>query len=204
MRRSCARAFAWRWPGSPSGIAGAVAAGRVMETLLHEVQPRDPAIFAGYGGAADRSDIAGLLYPCAPRRAAGSDARAAIRVVRGRWPPWRSTGIAQACRVPNQRVALALDRLFLARQPARACNGEKAEKALEIFASAFVAPNSFHLNGHPQGRDRSGKGRPLPRGLAVHRQAALFPDATGRAAGAHGREGVREFDVTNWVQRSAA
>jgi ABC-type antimicrobial peptide transport system permease subunit len=28
------------------GIAGALAAGRVMESLLHEVKPRDPAIFA--------------------------------------------------------------------------------------------------------------------------------------------------------------
>jgi alpha-L-fucosidase 2 len=36
---------------------------------------------------------------------------------------------------------------------ARAQNGAKAERALEVFATAFTLPNSFHCNG-----DQSGKG----------------------------------------------
>ena len=42
---------------------------------------------------------------------------------------------------------------WLASIAARAGNGERAEKALDIFASAFVLRNSFHANG-----DQSGKG----------------------------------------------
>jgi alpha-L-fucosidase 2 len=42
---------------------------------------------------------------------------------------------------------------WLASLAARACDGEKAAKALEIFASAFCLRNSFHCNG-----DQSGKG----------------------------------------------
>jgi ABC-type antimicrobial peptide transport system permease subunit len=42
LRQGMLLAFA----GFILGIAGAFAAGRVMESLLHEVQPRDPAIFA--------------------------------------------------------------------------------------------------------------------------------------------------------------
>ena len=36
---------------------------------------------------------------------------------------------------------------WLASLQARAGNGEKAAKALEIFSKAFCSPNSFHLNG---------------------------------------------------------
>jgi len=42
---------------------------------------------------------------------------------------------------------------WLANLAARARDGEKAEKALEIFATAFTLRNSFHCNG-----DQSGKG----------------------------------------------
>jgi alpha-L-fucosidase 2 len=42
---------------------------------------------------------------------------------------------------------------WLANISARARNGEKAEKALEIFSTAFCLRNSFHCNG-----DQSGKG----------------------------------------------
>ena len=42
---------------------------------------------------------------------------------------------------------------WLASMAARAHDGDKAEKALNIFATAFTLRNSFHLNG-----DQSGKG----------------------------------------------
>jgi alpha-L-fucosidase 2 len=42
---------------------------------------------------------------------------------------------------------------WLASLAARARNGDKAEKALEIFSTAFCLRNSFHCNG-----DQSGKG----------------------------------------------
>jgi hypothetical protein len=42
---------------------------------------------------------------------------------------------------------------WLANLAARARDGEKAERALEIFATAFTLRNSFHVNG-----DQSGKG----------------------------------------------
>jgi alpha-L-fucosidase 2 len=42
---------------------------------------------------------------------------------------------------------------WLANMAARARDGEKAEKALEIFSTAFCLRNSFHCNG-----DQSGKG----------------------------------------------
>lgn len=42
---------------------------------------------------------------------------------------------------------------WLASLQARAHDGEKAEKALEIFATAFTSRNTFHVNG-----DQSGKG----------------------------------------------
>jgi putative ABC transport system permease protein len=66
--------------GFAVGIAGALAAGRVLASLLHEVNPGDPAIFrrdrrlSGVGGAG------GLLSARAPRGAAGSDDGAAVRV----------------------------------------------------------------------------------------------------------------------------
>jgi putative ABC transport system permease protein len=59
------------------GIAGAIAAGRVMESLLHEVKPRDPAIFAA---AAVLLAVVTLLACYIPaRRAARLDPMRALR-----------------------------------------------------------------------------------------------------------------------------
>jgi len=44
---------------------------------------------------------------------------------------------------------------WLASQAARARDGDKAEKALEIFATAFTLRNSFHCNGDQSGRGYS-------------------------------------------------
>jgi putative ABC transport system permease protein len=63
--------------GFAAGIGGALAAGRVMESLLSEVQPRDPAIFAG---SAAFLAIVVLLACCLPaRRAARLDPLRALR-----------------------------------------------------------------------------------------------------------------------------
>src|SRR5579883_2977786 len=43
---------------------------------------------------------------------------------------------------------------WLSSLAARAGAGKKAEQALEIFATAFCSPNSFHLNGDQSGKDR--------------------------------------------------
>ncbi|MGA2275943.1 MAG: ABC transporter permease [Bryobacteraceae bacterium] len=63
--------------GLAAGIAGAFAAGRILESLLHEVKPDDPAIFAATAGL-----LAGvaLVACCLPaRRAARLDPLAALR-----------------------------------------------------------------------------------------------------------------------------
>jgi ABC-type antimicrobial peptide transport system permease subunit len=63
--------------GLAVGIAGAFAAGRILESLLHEVKPDDPAIFAATAGL-----LAGvaLVACCLPaRRAARLDPLAALR-----------------------------------------------------------------------------------------------------------------------------
>jgi hypothetical protein len=44
---------------------------------------------------------------------------------------------------------------WLANLYARTGNGEKVEEASQIFASNFVSPNSFHLNGDQKGGDYS-------------------------------------------------
>lgn len=44
---------------------------------------------------------------------------------------------------------------WLANLHARAGNGDKAREALQIFASNFVSPNSFHLNGDQKGGEYS-------------------------------------------------
>jgi ABC-type antimicrobial peptide transport system permease subunit len=63
--------------GFAAGIAGAFAAARVMESLLHEVKPRDPAIFAA---TAALLLAVTLLACCIPaRRAARLDPTQALR-----------------------------------------------------------------------------------------------------------------------------
>jgi putative ABC transport system permease protein len=63
--------------GFALGIAGALAAGRVMESLLHEVKPRDPAIFAAT--AALLAVVTFLACYIPARRAARLDPTSALR-----------------------------------------------------------------------------------------------------------------------------
>ena len=67
--------------GFAVGIAGALAVGRVLASLLHEVKPGDPAIFALTAGFLAAGGVAGLLYPGPPCRAPGSCNRAALRII---------------------------------------------------------------------------------------------------------------------------
>jgi putative ABC transport system permease protein len=63
--------------GFAAGIAGALAAGRLLRSLLHEVQPRDPAIFIAT--AALLAAIALLACYLPARRAARLDPTTALR-----------------------------------------------------------------------------------------------------------------------------
>jgi ABC-type antimicrobial peptide transport system permease subunit len=63
--------------GFAAGIAGALAAGRLMESLLHEVKPRDPAIFAAT--TALLAVVALLACYIPARRAAHLDPVSALR-----------------------------------------------------------------------------------------------------------------------------
>jgi putative ABC transport system permease protein len=63
--------------GFALGIAGALAAGRVMESLLHEVQPRDPAIFAATAALLATVTLLACYIPA--RRAARLDPMRALR-----------------------------------------------------------------------------------------------------------------------------
>jgi len=63
--------------GSAIGIAGAVAAGRVLASLLHEVKPGDPAIFAVTAGFLALVALLACYIPA--RRAAQLDPMAALR-----------------------------------------------------------------------------------------------------------------------------
>jgi putative ABC transport system permease protein len=59
------------------GIAGAFAAGRVMESLLHEVKPRDPAVFAATAALLAVVTLLACYIPA--RRAARLDPMRALR-----------------------------------------------------------------------------------------------------------------------------
>jgi predicted permease len=63
--------------GFTLGIAGAFAAGRVMQSLLHEVEPRDPAIFGGTAALLAAVTLLACYIPA--RRAARMDPKRALR-----------------------------------------------------------------------------------------------------------------------------
>ncbi|HEY1185300.1 MAG: ABC transporter permease [Bryobacteraceae bacterium] len=63
--------------GLAVGIAGAFAAGRILESLLHEVKPGDPAIFAATAGLLAVVALVACYLPA--RRAARLDPMAALR-----------------------------------------------------------------------------------------------------------------------------
>jgi putative ABC transport system permease protein len=63
--------------GFAIGVAGAMAAGRVMASLLHEVKPNDPAVLAGTTGLLAATALAACYIPA--RRAARLDPLAALR-----------------------------------------------------------------------------------------------------------------------------
>jgi len=63
--------------GFAAGMAGALAAGRVLESLLHEVKPGDPAIFAVTAGFLALVALAACYLPA--RRAARLDPMTALR-----------------------------------------------------------------------------------------------------------------------------
>jgi putative ABC transport system permease protein len=63
--------------GFAIGVAGAIAAGRVMASLLHEVKPNDPAVLAGTTGLLAAIALAACYIPV--RRAARLDPLAALR-----------------------------------------------------------------------------------------------------------------------------
>jgi putative ABC transport system permease protein len=63
--------------GFIAGIAGALAAGRLLTTLLHEVRPRDPAIFIATAGLLAAVALLACYLPA--RRAARLDPTTALR-----------------------------------------------------------------------------------------------------------------------------
>lgn len=63
--------------GFALGTAGAFAAGRVMASLLHEVQPRDPAVFASTAGLLSLVTLLACYIPA--RRAAKLEPMRALR-----------------------------------------------------------------------------------------------------------------------------
>ncbi|WP_321475250.1 ABC transporter permease [uncultured Paludibaculum sp.] len=73
LRQGMSLAFA----GFALGLVGAFAAGRVMESLLHEVKPRDPVIFAGTAALLAVVTLLACLLPA--RRAARLDPIRALR-----------------------------------------------------------------------------------------------------------------------------
>ena len=73
LREGMLLAFA----GFALGIAGAIVLGRVMERLLHEVKPRDPAIFAATAALLAVVTLLACYIPA--RRAARLDPMRALR-----------------------------------------------------------------------------------------------------------------------------
>jgi putative ABC transport system permease protein len=73
LREGMLLAFA----GFALGIAGAIALGRVMESLLHDVKPRDPAIFAATAALLGVVTLLACYIPA--RRAARLDPMRALR-----------------------------------------------------------------------------------------------------------------------------
>ena len=63
--------------GFAIGMAGAIAAGRVMASLLHEVEPNDPGVLLGTAGLLALVTVAACYVPA--RRAARLDPMAALR-----------------------------------------------------------------------------------------------------------------------------
>jgi putative ABC transport system permease protein len=63
--------------GFAAGIAGALAAGRVLASLLHEVKPGDPEIFAVTAGFLALVALIACYLPA--RRAARLDPMTALR-----------------------------------------------------------------------------------------------------------------------------
>jgi ABC-type antimicrobial peptide transport system permease subunit len=63
--------------GFAIGLAGAYAAGKVMASLLHEVEPRDPGVLLGTTGLLALVTLAACYVPA--RRAARLDPMAALR-----------------------------------------------------------------------------------------------------------------------------
>ena len=63
--------------GSAVGIVGALAAGKILSTLVNQVEPRDPAIFAATTGLLTAVALIACYIPA--RRAARLDPTNALR-----------------------------------------------------------------------------------------------------------------------------
>jgi putative ABC transport system permease protein len=63
--------------GFALGIAGALAAGRVLQSQLHEVEPRDPAVFTGTAALLALATLLACYIPA--RRASRLDPMRALR-----------------------------------------------------------------------------------------------------------------------------
>jgi ABC-type lipoprotein release transport system permease subunit len=77
MRLMLRRGMFWVFAGTATGLAGAYAATRLLESLLYEVQATDPASFAIATGLLVASAIAACYIPA--RRAMRVDPMVALR-----------------------------------------------------------------------------------------------------------------------------